>query len=41
MSREFILTAEFERQLKALSDSEDLLKDIEQEIFKDLESPIN
>lgn len=41
MSREFILTAEFERQLKAISDSEELLRDIEQEIFKDLENPIS
>ena len=41
MDREFILTEQFEKQLKAFAHSEELLRDIEQEIFKDLESSIS
>ena len=41
MDREFILTEQFEKQLKAFANSTELLRDIEQEIFKDLESPIS
>lgn len=36
MDREFILTEQFENQLKAFANSDQLLLDIEQEIFKDL-----
>lgn len=41
MNREFILTEQFEKQLKALGNPEELLVDIEQEIFRDLEREIN
>ena len=41
MDREFILTVQFEKQLKAFPNSDELLLDIEQEIFKDLGLPIS
>jgi len=41
MKRVFILTDQFEKQLSSFSDIEELLQDIEQEIFKDLESAIS
>ena len=41
MNREFILTEQFEKQLKVFEGSEELLVDIEQEIFKDLEKQIS
>ncbi|GEM_PF-1143634 len=41
MDREFILTEEFEKQLKAFANSGEFLRDIEQEIFKDLENSIS
>ncbi len=41
MDREFILTEQFEKQLKVFANSDELLLDIEQEIFKDLELPIS
>lgn len=41
MVRIFILTEEFERQLKNLLNSEEILRDIEQEIFMDLENSIS
>ena len=41
MKRQFIITEQFEKQLKVFVNSDELLLDIEQEIFRDLESPIN
>ena len=40
MDREFVLTEQFEKQLKVFSHSEELLLDVENEIFIDLEKPI-
>ena len=40
MEREFILSWQFERQLKYFSNEKDILIDIEQEIFRDLEKEI-
>ena len=41
MERLFILTDQFEKQLKAFDNSDDLLQDIEEEINKDLETPFS
>ena len=40
MEREFILMEQFEKQLKTFENSADLLIDIEEEIFKDLEKQV-
>lgn len=40
MDREFILTQQFEKQFKAFAFEQELLRDIEQEIFRDLEVPL-
>lgn len=41
MIRGFVQTKQFEKQLKVFSKSEELLSDIEQEIFKDLKKNIS
>ena len=41
MKRVFILTDQFEKLLSSFSSVEELLRDIEQEIFKDIESAIS
>ena len=41
MHREFILTEQFEKQLKTFENTDELLVSIEQEIFKDLEKQIS
>ncbi len=41
MEREFILLDQFEKQLRVISNEDDLLIDIEQEILKDLEKIIS
>ena len=40
MGREFILTEQFEKQLRAFANSDELLRDIEQEVLRDLELPV-
>lgn len=35
--REFVLTTQFDKQIVAFKESEQLLRDIEQEVLKDLE----
>ena len=39
MERQFILTEQFEKQLKVFANSAELLLDVEQEVFRDLDSP--